>query len=51
MDITLVLSEVVQPVINELNRDGIIEMIGRDYIFESTQDVIEAYKRSTDDPH
>lgn len=51
MDITLVLSEVVQPVINELNRDGIIEMIGRDYIFESTQDVIEAYKRSTDGPY
>jgi len=48
LNITLVLSDVVQPVINELDRDGIIKMIGRDHIFESAQDVIEAYKRSTD---
>lgn len=48
LDITLVLSEVVQPVMSELDRDGITQMIGKDHIFESVQDVIEAYKRSTD---
>lgn len=46
--ITLVLSEVVEPVMNELDRDGIINMIGKDHIFESVQDVIEAYKKLTD---
>jgi SulP family sulfate permease len=46
MNITLVLSEVVQPVMNELDRDGITAMIGRDHIFESVQDVIEAYRNS-----
>jgi sulfate permease, SulP family len=46
MDVTLVLSDVVQPVMNELDRDGITEMIGRKHIFESVQDVIEAYKRA-----
>ncbi|HET8687759.1 MAG TPA: STAS domain-containing protein, partial [Methanosarcina sp.] len=44
MGVTLVLSEVVQPVMNELDRDGITKMIGREHIFESVQDVIEAYK-------
>jgi MFS superfamily sulfate permease-like transporter len=44
LGITLVLSEVVQPVMNELDRDGITKMIGRDHIFESVQDVIEVYK-------
>lgn len=48
LEITLVLSEVVQPVMNELDRDGITQMIGKDHIFESVQDVIEAYKKSTD---
>ena len=44
MGITLVLSDVVQPVMNELDRDGITKLIGREHIFESVQDVIEAYK-------
>jgi len=44
-NITLVLSDVVLPVMNELDRDGIIEMIGKDHIFESVQDVIAAYKK------
>ena len=44
-DITLVLSDVVTPVMNELDRDGIIKMIGKDHIFESVQDVMVAYKR------
>ena len=46
MDVTI--SDVAQPVMNELDRDGIIEMIGKEHIFESVQDVIEAYKKSTD---
>jgi sulfate permease, SulP family len=45
--ITLVLSEVVQPVMKEMDRDGITKLIGREHIFESVQEVIEAYKRST----
>jgi Sulfate permease and related transporters (MFS superfamily) len=44
MGITLVLSDVVQPVMNELDRDGITKLIGREHIFESVRDVIEAYK-------
>lgn len=44
MNITLVLSDVVQPVMDELDRDGITEMIGKDHIFESVQDVLEAYR-------
>ncbi|AKB75411.1 Sulfate permease [Methanosarcina lacustris Z-7289] len=48
LGITLVLSEVVPPVMNELDRDGITGMIGKDHIFESVQDVIEAYKNSID---
>ncbi|MDQ1276583.1 MAG: sulfate permease, SulP family, partial [Euryarchaeota archaeon] len=48
INITLVLSDVVQPVMNELDRDGITTMIGGDHIFESVQDVVEAYKRTTD---
>jgi MFS superfamily sulfate permease-like transporter len=48
MSITLVLSDIVQPVMNELDRDGITRMIGRENIFESVQDVIEAYKKSAD---
>ncbi len=51
MNITLVLSEVVQPVMNELDRDGITTMIGREHIFESVQDVMEAYKKTTDSSH
>lgn len=48
MSITLVLSDVVQPVMNELDRDGITKMIGKDHIFESVYDAIEAYKNATD---
>lgn len=45
LGITLVLSDVVRPVMDELDRDGITKMIGREYIFESVHEVIEAYKR------
>lgn len=44
LGITLVLSDVVQPVMNELDRDGITKLIGREHIFESVHEVIEAYK-------
>ncbi len=45
LDITLVLSDVVQPVMSELDRDGVTKLIGREHIFESVYEVIEAYKR------
>jgi SulP family sulfate permease len=48
INITLVLSNVVQPVMNELDRDDITKIIGKDHIFESVQDVIAANKRLTD---
>ena len=48
LDITLVLSDVVMPVMNELDRDGIIKIIGKDHIFKSVQDVIVAYKSLAD---
>jgi len=47
LGITLVLSDVVQPVMNELDKDGITKLIGREHIFESVHDVIEAYNLST----
>jgi high affinity sulfate transporter 1 len=47
LGITLVLSDVVQPVMNELDKDGLTELIGREHIFESVHEVIEAYNLST----
>ena len=47
LGIILVLSDVVQPVMNELDKDGITKLIGREHIFESVHDVIEAYNLST----
>jgi sulfate permease, SulP family len=41
--IVLVLSDVKEPVLAKLGRDGILEMIGREYIFESAYDVIRIY--------
>jgi MFS superfamily sulfate permease-like transporter len=41
--IVLVLSDVKEPVMAKLERDGIVEMIGREYIFESAYDVIRIY--------
>jgi MFS superfamily sulfate permease-like transporter len=46
LGITLVLSDVVQPVMNELDKDGITKLIGREHIFESVHEVIEAYNLS-----
>ncbi len=41
--IVLVLSDVKGPVRDRLERDGIIEMVGREYIFDSVYDVIRIY--------
>jgi len=42
--VTLVVSDLEEPVRQELDRDGITELIGRDHIFESVQDAIAAYQ-------
>ena len=41
--IVLVMSDVKEPVMAKLERDGLVEMIGREYIFESAYDVIRIY--------
>ncbi|MDD1661422.1 MAG: SulP family inorganic anion transporter [Methanomicrobiales archaeon] len=41
--IVLVMSDVKEPVLAKLERDGIVEMIGREYIFESAYDVLRIY--------
>jgi MFS superfamily sulfate permease-like transporter len=41
--IVLVMSDVKEPVLAKLERDGIVETIGREYIFESAYDVIRIY--------
>ena len=41
--IVLVMSDVKEPVHAKLERDGIVEMIGREYFFESAYDVIRIY--------
>ncbi len=41
--VTFVMSEVGDHVRDEFDRDGISAMVGDDHIFESVQDVIEAY--------
>ncbi|HXW98431.1 MAG TPA: SulP family inorganic anion transporter, partial [Methanomicrobiales archaeon] len=41
--IVIVFSDVKEPVMTRLERDGIVEMVGREYIFESVYDVIRIY--------
>jgi high affinity sulfate transporter 1 len=41
--IVLVMSDVKEPVLAKLERDGILELIGREYIFETAYDVIRIY--------
>ena len=43
--ITFVACDVPAPVIAELERDGLLEEIGREHIFGDTDDVVRAYKR------
>jgi sulfate permease, SulP family len=45
--ITLVLCDVVSPVIDELIKDGLIDIIGKEHVFETVYDVMEAYKNTT----
>ena len=42
--VTLVVSDLEEPVRQELNQGGITELIGRNHIFESVQDAITAYQ-------
>jgi len=41
--IVLVLADVKEPVLARLGRDGILDLIGREYIFETVFDVIRIY--------
>jgi hypothetical protein len=42
--ITFVACDVPEPVLEELERDGLLAEIGREHIFGDTDDVIKAYK-------
>lgn len=44
--ITLVMCEVVPPVMDELIKDGLIDIIGKEHVFETVYDVMEAYKNT-----
>ncbi|MFA5331866.1 MAG: SulP family inorganic anion transporter [Methanoregula sp.] len=44
--IELVLSSVEEPVMRQLERDHLIDCIGKDHVFEFTKDVIIAYQKS-----
>ncbi len=43
LGIILVLSDVKEPVLAKLEKDGILEAIGREYVFESVYDVLRIY--------
>jgi MFS superfamily sulfate permease-like transporter len=43
-DVTLVMSDVAEPVMAELQRDGLLDLIGKEHLFESAQDVLAAFK-------
>lgn len=43
--IVLVLSSVEEPVMRQLERDHLIDLIGKDQVFEFTKDVIVAYQK------
>jgi sulfate permease, SulP family len=44
--ITLVMCDVVSPVMDELIKDGLIDIIGKEHMFETVHDVMEAYKNT-----
>jgi len=44
--ITLVMCDLVSPVMNELIKDGLIDIIGKEHVFETVYDVMEAYKNT-----
>jgi len=43
--VVLVMSSVEDPVLRQLERDNLIDIIGKEHIFEFTKDVIEAYRK------
>jgi MFS superfamily sulfate permease-like transporter len=43
--VVLVMSSVEEPVMHQLERDKLIDLIGKDHIFEFTKDVIIAYQK------
>lgn len=43
-DITFVMCDLQEPVLRELERDGLLAEIGREHVFGDTDDVIKAYK-------
>ena len=45
--IRVVLCDVSDPVRGELRRDGLLDLIGREYVYGDTDDVIRAYKAAT----
>ena len=38
--------DVVSPVMDELIKDGLIDIIGKKHVFETVHDVMEAYKNT-----
>ena len=46
-DIRVVLCDVSGPVLGELKRDGLLDLIGPEHLFGDTDDVIKAYKEAT----
>ena len=47
-NVRLVLSEIADSVRGELDRSGVTELIGKDAIFDSLEDVIAAYRLAND---
>ena len=43
-DVTLVMSYVAEPVMAELQRDGLLDLIGKEHVFTGAQDMLAAYK-------
>jgi MFS superfamily sulfate permease-like transporter len=43
-DVTLVMSDVAEPVMAELQRDGLLDLIGKEHVFTGAQDMLAAYK-------
>jgi high affinity sulfate transporter 1 len=43
-DVSLVMSYVAEPVMAELQRDGLLDLIGEEYVFTGAQDMLAAYK-------
>jgi MFS superfamily sulfate permease-like transporter len=43
-DVTLAMTEVPEPVMKELERDGLVDLIGRDHIFPGHRELLAAYE-------